>query len=185
MNQTVRGWLAGLMLSVALLVCAWPARGQNATGSGKEPTGGSLEYLDLEGGEGSLPVWQEEGPPSPAPKGGGPGHESVVPKQDTPPSENEAKDRSPGAAAGAEPAVAGPDAGPRAGAAEVGQAPAGAAGAGASESVPSAKGKGCGGVREVDSKKILQSDSPEKFLEHHEEIDKDLIRIYRGFYHKP
>jgi len=38
---------------------------------------------------------------------------------------------------------------------------------------------------DVDSRVLLQSDSPEKYLDHHEEIDADLIRIYRRFYRKP
>jgi len=35
---------------------------------------------------------------------------------------------------------------------------------------------------DVDSQTLLQSDSPEKYLEHREEIDTDLIRIYKRFY---
>lgn len=183
MNQTVRHRLAGLMLFSALLVFAWPAWGQNATESGKQPTGGSLEYLDLEGGEGSLSVWREEQTPAPVPKAGGPEHESLAPKKVTLPPENEARGRSPAPAPGAGPVESGPDAQLQGGAAEARQEPAGGAKAGASESFSSAQRRGA--VREVDSKQILQSDSPEKFIEHHEEIDKDLIRIYRGFYRKP
>jgi len=37
---------------------------------------------------------------------------------------------------------------------------------------------------DVDSRTLLQSDSPEKYLEHSEETDADLIRIYRRFYRK-
>jgi|GEM_PF-1889654 hypothetical protein len=183
MNQTVRGWVVGLMLLPALLVCPWPGWAQNAPESGKGPAGSSLEYLDLEGGEGSLPVWREEESPASVPKGGEPEHESLAPKKEALSPEHEARDRPPGAAAGAEPAGSASGAGLPGGGSEVRQKPAGAAGAGASESVTSAKGREP--AREVDSKKILQSDSPEKFLDHHEEIDKDLIRIYRGFYRKP
>ncbi len=64
-----------------------------------------------------------------------------------------------------------------------GEGPARAVAGGAAPGAAADKGRGSG--REVDSKKLLQSDSPEKYLEHHEEIDKDLIRIYRGYYRKP
>lgn len=182
MKGSVRGWVAGLLLFAAFPVVPCPAQGQAGQQRGTEPAGSSLEFIDLEGGEGVLPGSQEEQVPSPVPK-------PATPEQQPERAKEELLEQGKTQDVTAEPAK---ETGPAGARPEAGQA---------KESVPAledqagvpaagkpavgAAGKDSGPVREVDSKKLLQSDSPEQYLEHREEIDKDLIRIYRQYYRKP
>ncbi|MEW6439435.1 MAG: hypothetical protein AB1640_00725 [bacterium] len=68
-------------------------------------------------------------------------------------------------------------------AATVGEAQKPSSGAGPAPSPPSGS-DARQGAADGDSALLLKSKTPEKYLTHHEEIDKDLIRIYDRFYKK-
>lgn len=181
MKEIVRGRLAGLLLLAVLQVVPWAAQGQTGQQRGTEPAG-SLEFIDLEGGEGVLPDFREERPSSPVSKPGGSEQQTQGAKEELL-EQGKSEDITAEPAKETGPAGARPEAGQAEESVPVLKDQAGVPSAG--KPGVGAAGKDSGAVREVDSKKLLQSDSPEKYLEHREEIDKDLIRIYRQYYRKP
>lgn len=174
--------LAGLLLLGGIQIFARPARGQDAQGSGREPAGSSLEFIDLDGGADVLPGLQEEKPQTLVPNQGRPGQQTLAPQEEAL-QKGETQEATTGPAKQGEPPASGAAEGTAAKGVSAGKEQAGASADG--KPAAGTAGKAHGPVREVDSKKLLQSDSPEKYLEHHEEIDKDLIRIYRQYYRKP